>query len=100
MPALDLGARDVRVLRAARDILASYTFHPLPLTSHERNVVRVEVRGGTRPYTVTVHCEWGEPPRCTCPDHVRGSNGGYCKHVIGVLLSDDALRCQLLELFL
>jgi hypothetical protein len=100
VPVTDLGARDVRVLRAARDVLASYTFHPLPPTGPADHRVRVEVRGGGRPYEVAVDPAWGDDPRCTCADHARAANGGFCKHVIGVLLRDDALRCQLLELFL
>lgn len=100
MPAVDVGARDARVLRAAKDVLSTYTFHALPPTEPSTRALRVEVRGGSRPYVVTVDPEWGSPARCTCPDHARASNGGFCKHVIGVLLRDDALRCQLLELFL
>ncbi len=100
MPAVDVGARDARVLRAAKDVLATYTFDSLPPLEPGARALRFEVRGGSRPYVVTVDPEWGAPPRCTCPDHARSSNGGYCKHVIGVLLRDDALRCQLLELFL
>jgi hypothetical protein len=100
MPAVDVGARDARVLRAAKDVLARYTFHPLPPAEPGERLVRLEVHGGARPYTVTVDPDWRTPARCTCPDHARASNGGFCKHVIGALLRDEALRCQLLELFL
>ncbi len=100
MPPNDIGARDVRVLRAAKDVLSRYSFHLLPTPEHGPHLCAIEVRGGSRPYVVTVDPAWGAPARCTCPDHARASNGGYCKHVIGVLLRDDALRCQLLELFL
>jgi hypothetical protein len=97
MPPVDVATRDARVLRAAKTVLANYTFHPLADVGSHRCV---EVRGGSRPYVVTVDPAWGEGPRCTCPDHARAAVGGFCKHVIGVLLRDDTLRCQLLELFL
>ncbi len=56
------------------------------------------VVGGGAPYIVSVDVDWQQVPTCTCPDHRR--SGGFCKHVIGVLLKTDELRCQLLELFL
>ncbi len=89
-------ARDARILRAARDVLKTYTFHPQPAAPDGR--VPYDVRGGTSPYVVHVHPAWAASPACSCPDHQRRE--GYCKHIIGVLLQDSALRCQLLELFL
>ncbi len=89
-------ARDVRILRAAREVLRTYTFHARAPEPDGR--VPHDVRGGTQPYVVHVHPTWGASPSCSCPDHQR--RGGFCKHVIGVLLQAPALRCQLLELFL
>ena len=90
---VDPGARDVRILRAAEDVLKHYTFK-----SSGRG--RTRVTGGMKPYFVTVHADWSEGPRCTCPDHRKGRHGGYCKHIIAVLLKDETLRHQLLEVFL
>ena len=95
-PRLSAG-RDVRILRAAHELLGHYDFHPL---SAEGPLRRIEVRGGSAPWVVTVHDAWGDAPRCTCPDAAHIGGGGYCKHVIAVLLRDDVVRCQLLELFL
>ena len=97
MPFLDVGARDARILRAAKNVLTAYTFHPL---DGPPGLCRVELKGGTRPWVVTVDPTWAVGPRCTCPDSTKNPTGGFCKHIIGVLLRDDALRCQLLELFL
>lgn len=97
MPSSNVATRDARVLRATKTVLASYSFEPL---AGDGPLRRIEVSGGTRPYLVTVDPQWGVGPQCTCPDHARSTTGGFCKHVIGVLLRDDALRCQLLELFL
>jgi hypothetical protein len=96
-PPVSIAGRDVRILRAAREVLARYSFHPVSAEGPRR---RIEVRGGVSPYVVTVHDAWGEEPHCTCPDAARQSGHGYCKHLIAVLLRDDVARCQLLELFL
>ena len=96
-PPAPSAGRDIRILRAAREVLAHYDFHPL---STEGPLRRIEVRGGTAPWVVTVHDTWGEEPRCTCPDAARHGGRGYCKHIIALLLRDDVVRCQLLELFL
>ena len=60
--------------------------------------VVVTVQGGSKPYEVRVRLDWSEPPACTCPDavHRRPLHGGFCKHVVAVLLRWPDLRCQLL----
>ena len=85
-------ARDVRILRAAREVLKSYTITRTAPTA-------LSVTGGTRPYTVTVDPGWSRTPACTCPDHAR-PGAPWCKHIIAARLQEDDLRCQLLELFL
>ncbi len=109
---ITLEARDRRFLRAAQDVLTKYRIvrhDPPPEPAAGRRArgsdgcIVFEVTGGTAPYTVTVHPEWAKAPACTCPDAGQGArerNAGYCKHIIAVLLSNDDLRCQLLELFL
>ena len=89
---VNTAARDARILRAAREVLREYT-----LTRSAPDTVRV--KGGTRPYRVTVDPLWVRTPTCTCPDHAR-PGGPWCKHIIAALLQEDGLRCQLLELFL
>ncbi len=96
-----LEARDARFLRAAQQVLKEYTIARQRRSGSD--AVRFEVTGGGGPYTVTVHPEWAAPPECTCPDaqrRARTQNAGYCKHLIAVLLSNEDLKCQLLELFL
>ncbi len=96
----DPDAREIRILRAARDVLERYTIDGKP---GKEGLRLFRIRGGTRQYTVTVHPEWRQPPTCTCPDakHLaREKNRGYCKHIIAVLMRDESLRCQLLEMFL
>ena len=97
MPTVSKNGRDSRIFRAAREVLLHYTLTP---SSSEGEVRRIEVRGGTQAWVVTVHDAWRDPPHCTCPDASRDDSGGYCKHVIAVLLRDDVVRCQLLEVFL
>jgi uncharacterized Zn finger protein len=96
-----LEARDARFLRAAQQVLKEYTI------ARQRRAgggpVVFEITGGEAPYTVTVHPEWAAPPTCSCPDaqrRAKSQNAGYCKHIIAVLLSNEELKCQLLELFL
>ena len=85
MSDIQLAARELRMLRAANDVLKNYRFET-------NDAGEVEVTGGSKPYTVTVRPDWSERPHCTCPDHKRTSHGGFCKHVIAVLLRDDAIR--------
>jgi len=51
-PPVPSAGRDIRILRAAREVLAHYDFHTL---SAEGPLRRIEVRGGTAPWVVTVH---------------------------------------------
>jgi len=96
---IDVQARDARYLRAAGDVLKHYR---IDRTGEEDGVLLFELTGGTRPYTVRVHGDWSEPPSCTCPDAVHRAEvtGGYCKHVIAVLLKHEDLRYQLLDVML
>jgi hypothetical protein len=98
MASMNVAARDVRVLRAARDVLTKYRITRRSVAGADPNLRVFNVEGGGAPYIVSVDVDWQQAPTCTCPDHRR--SGGFCKHAIGVLLKDDELRCQLLELFL
>lgn len=94
--AVDVAVRGPRFLRAANDVMKRYRFSRVV----EGALVRVEVVGGERPYTVEAWTDWRDRARCTCPDALRPAVNGYCKHVIAVLLGDAALRCQLLDVLL
>ena len=56
------------------------------------------VHGG-RAYQVVADPGWRQPPSCTCPD-AEHRNSPWCKHSLAVLLSHDALRCQVLDVLL
>lgn len=98
---VELQARDARFLRAASEVLKRYR-----ICRCEGGVGDVtacfEVRGGTEDYLVTVHLGWALKPACTCPDVVWSGkrNGGYCKHIIAVLLKEKELQYQLLQILL
>lgn len=101
MDALNLKARDDRFLRAAETVLKKYRI--LRREEPEDGFVVFDVTGGMQNYVVRIHPEWLVNPQCSCPDasqHAKESTRGYCKHVIGVLLSNEEFRCQLLEVFL
>ena len=96
-----LWARDRRFLKAAAEVLKKYQIRRR--SAGADRLARFDVTGGQAPYVVTVDPDWELGPTCTCPDAQdlgKTLNAGYCKHVIGVLLQQDGLRCQLLELFL
>jgi len=97
----ELYPRESRMLRAIRDVQKKYTITEVAGADRSRREFRLT--GGQQPYTVRVWEGWEQAPTCTCPDHYQraaAQTGGYCKHIIAVLLSHDELRCQLLELFL
>lgn len=97
----NIKARDDRFFRAAESVLKHYRITRRKKT--EDGLVVFDITGGSRDYVVRVHPEWLTPPRCSCPDaeqRARESTRGYCKHIIGVLLSNEEFRCQLLEAFL
>ncbi|MBU1410792.1 SWIM zinc finger domain-containing protein [Myxococcota bacterium] len=97
----ELYPRESRMLRAIRDVLKKYTIEEDAVGSGAERVFKLN--GGQSPYTVRVRRDWAAAPTCTCPDHYKraaAQTGGYCKHIIAVLLSHDELRCQLLDLFL
>ena len=98
---LSLKARDDRFFRAAESVLKNYKI--VRRSRKEEGFVVFDVTGGTRAYTVRIHPKWLENPSCSCPDaaqRAKENARGYCKHIIGVLLSDEEFRCQLLEAFL
>lgn len=85
--------RESRLMRATREVLEGYEFEAI-----DENTTRLV--GGGSPWEVTIDPVWKDAPQCTCPDHAKARNRGYCKHVIAVLLRSDEHRGQLLELFL
>jgi len=93
--------RDLRIVRAGREVLAAYQISEASQDEVERRfaVVRDDK---AKSYEVVVRRDWSVPPVCSCPDakdiEVR-RNGSYCKHAVAVLLKHD-LRHQLLDLFL
>lgn len=96
---IDLHARDQRFLRAAEDVLKNYT---ITRTDGPDGQATFRITGGTRAYTVIIEGDWSQLPQCDCPDaqQNRTRTGGFCKHVIATLLSNDALRYQLLDVIL
>ncbi len=98
---IDLYARDMRMVRAAGDVTKKYSISRS--NNAESNKVWFEIKGGTKPYVVGIHPEWKDRPNCSCPDAAQRAltqNGGFCKHIIAVLLKEQDFKCQLLELFL
>jgi len=99
---IELVARELRFLRAAQEVLKRYRI-TRPESPMADGALLFEVAGGQEPYYVRVHPQWAHPPTCTCPDASRLAllrNGGYCKHIIAILLREQELRGQLLELLL
>lgn len=99
--AFNLKARDDRFFRAAESVLKKYKIRRRKKL--EDGLLVFDVSGGTHDYVVKIHPEWLVNPQCSCPDAAQGAREntrGYCKHMIGVLLSNEELRCQLLEAFL
>ena len=97
---IDLRARDQRFGRAARKVLRGYTIES---TGEEGGQVHFEISGGDADYTVAVWKDWSGPPSCSCPDaahRARDQNGGFCKHIIAVVMQEEELQCQLLDLLL
>ena len=86
--------RDMRMLRAAREVSGAYTITPVAQTPGAYTVT-----GGSQPYTVQGDPNWKAEPTCTCPDATRRNNT-WCKHVMAVFLKEPTLRCQLIDLFL
>ncbi len=85
--------RELRLMRAAREVLVTYTLVPT-------GVGEITVQGGRKPYVVRFCPSWTREPKCDCPDGSRPGIELYCKHVVAVLMSQVELRPQLLELFL
>lgn len=98
---LNLRARDDRFFRAAESVLKKYKI--TRRKALEDGLVVFDVTGGTQGYMVKIHPEWLANPQCSCPDaaqRAKENTRGLCKHIIGVLLSNEEFRCQLLEAFL
>lgn len=98
---IDIYARDLRMIRAAGDVAKKYGI------GRQAGIVKgrtcFDISGGQKPYVVGIDADWKERPSCTCPDAEKralNQNGGFCKHIIAVLLKEKEFRCQLLELFL
>lgn len=97
----NLRARDDRFFRAAESVLKTYkiTRRKTP----QDGLIIFDIAGGSQNYVVKIHPEWLHHPQCSCPDaaqRAKETTRGYCKHIIGVLLSNEDFRCQLLEAFL
>jgi len=98
---IEVYARDMRMIRAARDVSQKYKITRQPAQKEGR--VWFDINGGQKPYLVGIRPDWKERPSCTCPDAQQRAlkqNGGFCKHIIAVLLNEKEFKCQLLELFL
>lgn len=99
---MNIAARDVRFFRAAQDVIKNYKITRSHAPGRDGKL-KFSIKGGTRPYTVEVHPGWLAAPSCTCPDAAQGGKfqaGGYCKHIMAVLLSNRDLEYQLLDVFL
>lgn len=98
--------RETRISRAYREVIPHYSIERQKAGPGGKTPVEFRVRAkkpgkSGSDYTVTLSPDWSKEPACTCPDSkTRPGLGGYCKHVIGVLLTQKDLSCQLLELFL
>lgn len=93
---LDVRAVDSRFLRAAHDVGKRYGF----AQARNGSMRRVTVTGGSKDYEVSASVHWDVMAECTCPDAKRLAHGGFCKHVIAVLMRDADLRCQLIDVLL
>lgn len=99
---MEFEARDARILRAVRDVVKSYALRPVESTADGWLAFTV-TKPGRPAYTVRVDPTWRYGPQCSCPDWLRvrdGDRGGYCKHVVAVLLHSEDHRHQLLDLLL
>jgi hypothetical protein len=99
---VQLRARDMRFLKAANEVLKRYRLKRRETLGAD-GCCCIEITGGSADYLVAVHPDWAARPTCTCPDAsrlARVHNGGYCKHIIGVLLGEKDFQYQLLELLL
>ena len=100
---VELGARDRRFLRAASEVLKTYTLDREAPDPDDPEACVVRVCGKRRSYTLTFRTDWSSPPSCSCPDARQGGAdkaGGFCKHAIAAALQWDDLRCQLLDLLI
>jgi len=99
---MDLDARYARIFRAVRDVLKGYRIGPA--VAEEGGLLAHDVtKPGQPPYRVKLDPQWRFGPQCSCPDWLRvrdGARGGFCKHVVAVLLQSDEHRHQLVELLL
>lgn len=96
---VDIAGRERRIERALTEVIKNYTVTGRGDPSGYRLFT---ITGGESDYEVRVHPEWRDTPTCTCPDFEDGAQrtGGYCKHIMAVLIGQPALACQLLEVFL
>ncbi len=100
---IDTQARDVRMNRAAEQVLRQYTIRKLNTESPNQACYRVSA-GVEHDYQVTLYTDWSSAPHCTCPDALREASkaapGTWCKHVLAVLMKYPQFRGQLLDMFL
>jgi hypothetical protein len=95
-------ARDARIFRAVRDVVKGYVLRSVP-SDAEGLLAFAVTKPGHAPYTVKLDPAWKHGPQCSCPDWLRvrdGDRGGFCKHVVAVLLQSDESRHQLIDLLL
>ena len=97
--------RDPRFLKAVQDVGLNYKIlkivdDGIHMKFHVSRKTDVSYRQRD-PYLVSIRIDWSENPSCTCPDSMhRLSVKGFCKHVIGVMMGEPALKHQLIDLFL
>lgn len=99
---IEVYARDLRMVRGSKDVLKNYRIERDPEGESTSEIV-FTVSGGQKPYRVCIDPEWQKAPGCTCPDAEKRAlelNGGFCKHIIAVLLKEEEFRCQLLDIIL
>jgi|GEM_PF-1170149 len=106
---MELEARDARIFRAVRDVVKGYAIGPADNACPEQGrgaeglLAFAVTKPGHGPYTVKLDPAWRLGPQCSCPDWLRvrdGERGGFCKHVVAVLLTSDEHRHQLVDLLL
>lgn len=99
---MELDARDARIFRAVRDVVKGYAIRPAELAA-EGWLAFTVTKPGHGPYMVKLDPAWRHGPQCSCPDWLRvreEDKGGFCKHVVAVLLQSEEHRHQLVDLLL
>ena len=104
---IDVTQRELRLQRAAKEVLARYSITQQGPDRERPGQLDFDIEGTNRfgkrvHYEVTVRADWRETPSCTCIDYRENGHlhGGFCKHIIAVLLSNRELQHQLLDFLL